>query len=95
MLPSTNRWQMYPHKFTDAVQQAGWTQPSVKSPFERKPGMIMSSYGGEKRKDKIRYYLQDTFMGASQSPTRNTAVDDVNDSMMGPSIDDMEVQQSK
>ena len=28
---------------------------TVKSPFERKPGMKMSTYGGEKRRKSTRY----------------------------------------
>ena len=64
---------MYPQKYADAVQNAGWTQPSVKSPFERKPGMKMSTYGGDRRKDKIRNLLQDSFL-AGHSP-RNSNED--------------------
>ena len=30
---------------------------TVKSPFERKPGMKMSTYGGEKRRKSTRYNI--------------------------------------
>lgn len=33
---------------------------TVKSPFERKPGMKMSTYGGEKRRKSTRYNYNQT-----------------------------------
>lgn len=77
---------MYPQKYGDAVQNAGWMPLSVKSPFERKPGMKMSTYGGDKRKDKIRNYLHDSFL-PSHSPY---SVDDQQDSLLQQGTDDMD-----
>ena len=34
-----------------------WQDNTVKSPFERKPGMKMSTYGGEKRRMSTRYNI--------------------------------------
>lgn len=68
---------------------AGWMPPSVKSPFENKPGMKMSAYTGDKRKDRIRYKLHENFLASQSLPN---SIDE-RDSMMNTSIDDMEVRE--
>ena len=45
----------------------------------------MSTYGGDKRKDKIRNYLHDSFM-PNYSP--HHSIDDNEDSLLQPCTDD-------
>ena len=70
---------MYPQKYNSAVENAGWIATSVKSPFERKPGLKMSTYGADKRKDKIRNYLHESYM---PSFSQHHSIDDAEDSLL-------------
>lgn len=87
---SQNKWITYPQKYEEPLKKTGWVPTSVKSPFEAKPGMKMSTYGGDKRKDKLRHTLQDSYLG-SRSPRNSEPFQDYQDSIMQPSMDEMDL----
>ena len=59
--PSQQKWSASPHNHEEQANVLGWAHQfkSVKSPFESKPGMKMSTYGGDKRQDRLRYAFED------------------------------------